>query len=486
MKNEKRIEEFLQYFAKIGAQNPYYSFDTESACRQIYHELITRDVSNEDKQISLAEQFGSPFKDDYDYDERAEEQYKNSVFYKWIEYYKRSSRIDVFRSEYWPYFCQFISKDQRARASKEHIKVYIPQDGKHIEKSAKLIFDFLSRNDIPHVSKIGKQIRFDDIVIRLVNEEDARKLLDFVKSNQYLQEGMIKPNPFAFQQDGVAMACDGDQSYNYTVAQIVAMYLDSKKKSNSLDTVSYQDFYHFISENFKKEFINNSSTLFERKLGIEDEKSKKNYQHIIALMLKSQSNDFTLDNYFDHYRHSKNSKEKKKELDTNIQQLLAEVMDTMSRKYNEEAAITNVDAYLRTGDADLITRDNNLRERVRNSGLREQLVQMLNEKDITLKEYVQEKGLGKKEIFDSNALLAEALEESARRFNNDGVRQVKAYILTGDEKFITRNNNLRERVVKSPFREEIISRLKKDSISFEEYVRKQLPYYPINQESAKK
>ena len=139
MKNEKRIDEFLKYLAKIGAQNSNYYYDTELACKQIYHELITRDVSKEDKEVSLAEKYGSPFKDDYDYDENAEKEYKKSIFYNWIEYYKNSNKISVFRTTYWPYFCQFISKNQKATRAKEHIKLYIPQDSKHIKDSAKLI-----------------------------------------------------------------------------------------------------------------------------------------------------------------------------------------------------------------------------------------------------------------------------------------------------------------------------------------------------------
>ena len=302
MNNEQRIDAFLKYFAKIAIQNPNYSFNTDRSTRQIYSELIQRDVSQEDKQVFLAEQYGSPFKDSLLYDKGAEEQYKDSAFCHWIDYYKENENIDVFRTENWPYFCQFISKNKEAKFSNEHIKIYIPLDSQHIEEGAKLIFNFLTNHNISHVSKIGKQIRFDDIVVRLIKEEDAKALLDFVKNNDYIQEGLIKANPFAFQQDGIAMACDGHESYNYTVAQLIDLYLNSRKRNNSLDKVSYQDYYHYLADHYRSEFINKESHLLENKLDMNTEESKKNYQHIIALMLKSQSKDFTLKDYFNHYQ----------------------------------------------------------------------------------------------------------------------------------------------------------------------------------------
>ena len=111
MNNKERIDDFLKYFAKIAKENPNYSFSSNYICNHIYSKLIKRDIPNKDKDFSLAELYGSPFKDDYSFTEESLNQYQNSIFYRWIEHYKNNNKIDVFRTISWPYFCQFISKD---------------------------------------------------------------------------------------------------------------------------------------------------------------------------------------------------------------------------------------------------------------------------------------------------------------------------------------------------------------------------------------
>ena len=52
-------------------------------------------------------------------------------------------------------------------------KLYIPLDKEHIFDGANQLFDFLIREKIPHVSKIGKYISMDDIVVRVDTPENA-------------------------------------------------------------------------------------------------------------------------------------------------------------------------------------------------------------------------------------------------------------------------------------------------------------------------
>ena len=151
MNNKDRIDDFLKYFAKIGIENPNYSYLSNKVNNHIYAKLVTWDIPDKDKDVSLAELYGSPFPDDYNYTDESLKQYKNSIFYKWIKHYKNNNQIDVFRTSTWPYFCQFISKDKTASIANEHIKIYIPLDSKHIEKGAKIIFDFLNKNNISHI-----------------------------------------------------------------------------------------------------------------------------------------------------------------------------------------------------------------------------------------------------------------------------------------------------------------------------------------------
>ena len=310
MNNQERINIFLNYWAKIGIQNPNYSFADEGAINRIYHELIFQGVSLEDRKVSL-----------------------QSSFEYWIDYYKDNPGIDVFNTLSWPYFCQFISKDKTARNLEEHIKVYIPLDSQHIVEGAKLIFNFLTENHISHISKIGKQIRFDDIVVRLTNEIDAEKLAHFIKENAYLQEGLLQPNPFAFQKDGIAMACDGRESFNFTVASIVAIYLDDCKKRNTLSSVSYDNFYQFVKENYQKEFLFQESNLFREQLNYHDDKEKLNFQYIISLMIKNQNPRFGYQDFVNHFHHSLDDKQEKKIIKEADEELFQEVLSTMTKKY---------------------------------------------------------------------------------------------------------------------------------------------------------
>ena len=248
------------------------------------------------------------------------------------------------------------------------------------------------------------------------------------------------------------------------------MYLDKRKKDNSLDKVSYQDYYHFVADFYKQEFINNNHSLNNR-LDIKDKKSKENYKHIIALMLKSQSDDFTLEDYFNHYRHSVNSKKEKEEININSKELLLETIRIMTEKYGKEIAYRNIEFYLTTNNSDYITRTNNLREKVINSSLRNEIRNYLKKEQISFREYINK--------FSTNnnieQLLIEAIEESEKRFNNNGKSQVKAYILSGRTELITRNNNLRERVIKTSLREKILEKIKEDNISLDDYINNLIP-----------
>ena len=117
-----------------------------------------------------------------------------------------------------------------------------------------MLFDFISVNNISHVSKIGKRIRFDDIVIRVADESDARMILDFVKNNRYMQEGLLKPNPFAFSKDGIALACDGNISYNNVISLLINNYIVDKK-GKDLNAIGFEDFYNFVIDIYINIFI---------------------------------------------------------------------------------------------------------------------------------------------------------------------------------------------------------------------------------------
>ena len=143
MNNEQRIDAFLKHWAKAGIQNPTYRYDDIYTYNTIYHDLIKMGVKEQDKHIFLAEKNGDPWNDPI-----AKREFDHSAFARWIEYYQGSNQIDVVRLKDRPYFCLFVSKDYVANNAKEHLKIYVPLDAAHIEQGAKMIFNFLTENNI--------------------------------------------------------------------------------------------------------------------------------------------------------------------------------------------------------------------------------------------------------------------------------------------------------------------------------------------------
>ena len=274
----KEMDDFLKYWRDILKENPFINL-TENI---VFNKIIKLGVNENDKNVNLSNNnFG-----------------QKSTFEKWIEYYYNNPNIKVFNSPDWKYFCQFISNYNLANAT-NHIKVYIPLDYEHIELGAKLIFDFLSNNNIPHHSKIGREIRFDDIVIRLINPTDAEKLINFVTSNQYLSKGLISPNPFAFQKDGIALACDGYLSYNSTISELITNYINYMKNYNKLDEINITSFYNYIIH------IYNNNDLIECLFNDSDDLFS-NRKQVLELIIATFSPNFTYNDYINHYKKHSN------------------------------------------------------------------------------------------------------------------------------------------------------------------------------------
>lgn len=384
----KRIDEFLKRWAKIAKSNPNIEFNTKSMKNAIYNELIRLGVDEKDKSVNLRDT-KSPqnFSCNHYYSYIVN---PDSAFNNWLQHFDKNNNIDVFVSPNWSYFCQFVSKDKTASIAKDHIKVYIPLDAKHIEEGAKQIFDFLSNNNIPHLSKIGKNIRFDDIVIRLVNKEDADKLINFVNNNKYIQNGLIEANPFAFNNNGIALACDGNLSYNDTIAGLIDMYIGQKKRENALNTVGLRNFYSYLINVYQKQFIEHKIDFITREFEINpnDRETLNNYENVIRLVVNSQNPTFTYDKFIEHYEKC-SGKENKKGIDIDsINNMIIETINTMSERFNSlEDALINVEVYVQTGQKNLLTRQKGLRDKVTNSNFRESLRELLKIKKISFRDY---------------------------------------------------------------------------------------------------
>ena len=409
----QRIEEFLAFFRDIAKENPDYVL-TDKA---VYDKLTGFGVLEGRKRI-------------------------NENFEKWIEHFKRDYRCEVFVSPAWQYFCQFISTDRTAQYAGEHLKVYVPLDSAHIERGANEIFEFLSREGITHLSKIGSHVRMDDIVVRLVNPGDLEKLTNFVKNNQYIQEGLIKPNPFCFNNNGLAMAVDGNISFNSTVASLIALYINNHAKNNNLDNVNFNDFRNFVYQYYEKAFSSKKgldmlSNDFEKSEGRSFDSSLfQNYKNVIELIMKSMSKDFTYSDYIEHYRKCSN-KQLQRSLNTDMAKLMAgrdekeekngysidekkvilsirDIISVMSEKYGKTAAIEGLTGYIVTGDSTYLTRTDGLRSRIASSSFREDLLKILDRHNVNVSTYlniVSDVTVGTDEIY-----LEQAIMETYRKY----------------------------------------------------------------------
>lgn len=284
MINDEKVYNLLKNFRDYLINNPHSELSEEI----IYKELIYMGVYNS-RNLSI-----------------------EPLFKRWISFFDNLENLDVFVSEENKYYCQFENKNYFFSKYNNHLKVYVPLDCEHIEYGVKLIFEFLRLFNISHCSKVGKKIRNDNIVIRLTNKDDLNKLLHFIKNNNYIQEGLIKNNPFAFNEDGISMVYDGCLSYNSVIASYIFLYLKYKKKINELNNINVDDFYNFILSYYKNNFenelnkfniLNDFDSHFE---SIDHNYVFLNLKEVTLFIIKSKKKNFNIDDYIKCYESTLN------------------------------------------------------------------------------------------------------------------------------------------------------------------------------------
>lgn len=489
---KRRIDEFLKYFRDIALQNPGYRLSQ----RNVYGELTSLGVPPSEKRAEIDQHFG-----------------------EWMNYFRNDPNCNVFVSPNWRYFCQFVSNDGIARRANEHIKIYVPLDSAHINRGAKEIFSFLSKEGISHLSKIGSHVRFDDVVIRLVNPEDVSKLMNFINNNKYIQDGLMPANPFVFNLNGIPMAVDGSLSFNSTVASFVQIYINDKIDKNALDTVSVDDFYAFVEKYYNEVFANAQG--LERLTrdfgeGYLDDSALVNYKNVIELLLKAGKDSFTFDDYIVHYRECSNSSiqrdkirdirdikmgrtpapRKNTEPDETVDdkvkktnEMLLTVIDGMVEKYGDQyAVLNNISHYVMSNDVSYITRFKNLRYMVADSSFREDLIEILRNKRMRFMDYAQEvlrqrkqqtitENSNEKEArstIEKSVILTvqEILEVMTNKYGErTAVANLERFLRTGEPNMITRDFNLRERVVNSSFRMDLREILTQRGLRLSDYLK---------------
>lgn len=379
------MERFLQFWVDVCRQNPGY----EISSNNVYDRLI---------------KLGVPEKDSY-YDSSY-----NGNFEYWVTNFSHKKNTNVFVDNNWSYFCQFINDrtvGQSLYHDPEHIKMYIPLDGEHIKKGVQMIFEFLSKKDIKHLSKVGKEIRFDGIVVRLSSSKDAQELQKFIDNNQYIQKGLLLPNPFAFSKNNIAYACDGKISYNATISNIIALYF--KERKDKLGMIRLQDFIDFTYKYYQDVFITRKDeSRFVKDFDLSHKDKRfgdlnlciQNYKQVFELFLKTIHPDFQFEHLVNQFLSNGNERNelsrKIAEMETTrltedeIYEIVFNAYQVMSTKYGYEMAKKNIIGHIETGNLNYLTRTNQIRESFLNLNIREYLLKKAQREKITILEEVDD------------------------------------------------------------------------------------------------
>ena len=470
--NKDKINEFLLFWKQIILENPELDFHDRNMVNTIYHHLIRIGVSEEDKN-KLAEPF----------------------FDRWINYFKDKENIKVFVSPTWQYFCQF--KNGNVDHLDNYIKLYIPIDYNHLYKSAIEIFDYLEKNNISHLSKIGKEIRFDNIVVRLTNINDAKKLIAFVNSNPYIMEGMIKPNPFTFTENSISITSDGNLSYNQVIATYIGLYLAYMKDNNLLQDINPNTFFNFIN-NFYQKILKDDSNIKEttKKFKLYNNKELIDLKNITELIITSY-NDYYIEQFNEYFNKINNKQQvNDRNLDENkTKELLFNAIKIMSNKENREVAIGRIKILLMTDNYNYITRENNLRYQLKEYDFANKLKILLSSKHISLENYLyvieslknKDNNVTESTIKEDNNLIEELLVECISvmkmKYGIEDTREnLYHFYNSNNPMLITRQNDLRNRVMSINFKEEIDKELIKNNMTFLEYLNYLEDKYELNNE----
>lgn len=369
MNKDDRINDFFNVFKSLKMQYPDYIMNRNT----VYFALTKIGTVNDNRYLLSKDPI---------YDKIIK---REGLFDRWVKNFEDSSNY-VHVDPHWDYFCQFEYGNLKEDNDGEFIKMYIPIDYGHIELGANKIFKFIESKGIKHLSKIGSDIRMDNIVIRVTNKKDADEIINFIKSDSFIQRGLMPANPFAFSKDGIALACDGNSSYNSVLGSLLTDFM------NSVDVNNYNalSFYQFLSKlNFD---IENGYTNVEDFINYNfgtTRPNEKDFKRILRLIINSHNPNFDYNDYLSHFYQEIDS-----EKGFTIENNLIMALKVMLSKYSLNQTICTLQKFIETGEMKYLTRKDNLRKLLINSNFRNSIINIMNDNNISfvqLCNYVLEK-----------------------------------------------------------------------------------------------
>ena len=247
-KNYEHMQQFLDMIKEFAVSNPA----NEITYNFVYSNLIGFRANN----------FNNRIDDNFNY---------------WKQRYYENKNISVFETERLRGFCLFTNGEMKGN----EVKLYIPLKKEFVKEGTNQLFDFISSTNIEHQSKIATIVRNDNVVVRVNNLEDAKVIIDYVTSNEYIREGMLQVNPFLPSCNGVGITMDNNFSFNSELSKAIAGFIEYLKANNSLHLATVENFNNYINSIISK---------------VDDLELKDIY----CLLAKTTSKDFSLQEFVNH------------------------------------------------------------------------------------------------------------------------------------------------------------------------------------------
>lgn len=218
---------FLNHILTIAKSNPdMYLHD-----KIVYNELKKFTLTKKDLN-----QYGQPKSSEH-------------LFKVWINDFEHVKNISVFNAYNWRYWCQFTHNGQ----ADEFIKIYVPLDSEGLYDCVGDIFRFMAKHNMSHQSKVGKELRNDNVVIRLHkgDEKSLRLLIDYINTNPRIQSHLNRTNPFLPCIDGIGVMNETGISYNDELCKTITTFINNNKNK---DKVSVDEFLEYMKQcTYKRE-----------------------------------------------------------------------------------------------------------------------------------------------------------------------------------------------------------------------------------------
>lgn len=378
MTRVEKIDSFLKYYAKVYKQNPSLQINKNT----IYAGLMNYGLMDDEKNKSI-----------------------RPLFDKWIKRYE-DKNLNVFHSTRQNRFLQFHNDGY---SSSDYVKIYLSFGEENVEECVNIIFDYIDKNNFKVLSKVADTIRSDNVVLRVCNIEDAKKIINYINNNEYLIKHSKEVNPFTLHTGIVGLANDRKLSYNETVAYLIQDYYKSVK---DFDKVSINDFRIYLLNVYKSVFSDKTklnkfkqTTMFEKYKGSFDSDNEEvvNYYEVFITLLMSLNENTKIEEYYKHVSNCQNDDKYLKlvehfdEFDNkykniNKEEILSNFILYAGKKYGKRNVSYILQCYM-NGDKNAITRDNDFRKLFTMYITKEDILRITNNNLEMFVEYEQESSL---------------------------------------------------------------------------------------------